>query len=75
MTGLFVRGLAAAVLGGLTSLPGAFVGGIAVGEIEALVQHQFVTSTFPGIQTIAVLIIVLAILLVRPQGIFGRTAA
>src|SRR5688500_1676806 len=35
MTGLFVRALAAALLGGLTSLPGAFIGGVAVGVIEA----------------------------------------
>jgi branched-chain amino acid transport system permease protein len=74
MTTLFVRGLAAALIGGLTSLPGAFVGGIAVGVGEAVVGHQFVQSTFPGIQTIAIMGIIVAVLLVRPQGVLARAA-
>lgn len=75
MTGLFVRALAAALLGGLTSLPGAFAGGLAVGVIEAVVGKQFVQSTFPGIQSVAVLIVIVVILLVRPQGMFGKAVA
>jgi branched-chain amino acid transport system permease protein len=75
LTGVFVRGLAAAVLGGLTSLPGAFVGGIVVGEVEAVVGKVFVQSTFPGITVMAVLVIVVAILLFRPQGLFGKVVA
>ena len=74
MTGLFVRALAAALLGGLTSLPGAFAGGLAVGVIEAMVGKQFVQSTFPGIQSVAVLVVIVVILLVRPQGMFGKAA-
>jgi branched-subunit amino acid ABC-type transport system permease component len=34
-----------------------------------------VTSTFPGIQTIAVLIVIVGILLVRPQGLLGKSVA
>jgi len=74
MTGLFVRGLAGALLGGLTSLPGAFVGGVAVGVIEALVGQRFVQSTFPGIQSVAVMIVIVLVLLVRPFGLFGKAS-
>ena len=75
MTGLFVRALAAALLGGLTSLPGAFVGGVAVGVIEALVGQRFVQSTFPGIQSVAVMLVIVLVLLIRPQGLFGKATA
>jgi len=74
MTGLFVRGLAAALLGGLTSLPGAFIGGVAVGVIEALIGQRYVQSTFPGIQSVAVMVVIVVVLLIRPRGLFGRAA-
>ena len=72
MTGLFVRALAAALLGGLTSLPGAFVGGVAVGVLEALIGQRFVQSTFPGIQSVAVMVVIVLVLLIRPNGLFGK---
>jgi branched-chain amino acid transport system permease protein len=72
MTGLFVRALAAALLGGLTSLPGAFVGGVAVGVIEAVIGQRFVQSTFPGIQSVAVMVVIVLVLLIRPNGLWGR---
>ncbi len=75
MTGLFVRGLAAALLGGLNSLPGAFVGGLAVGVIEAVVGHLVVRSTFPGLQSVAVMLVIIGVLLFRPQGILVKGAA
>ena len=74
MTGLFVRALAAALLGGLTSLPGAFVGGVAVGVIEAVVGQRFVQSSFPGIQSVSVMVVIVLVLLIRPQGLFGKAA-
>jgi len=75
MTGLFVRALAAALLGGLTSLPGAFIGGVAVGVIEAVVAQRFVQSTFPGIQSVAVMAVIVLVLIVRPRGILGKATA
>jgi branched-chain amino acid transport system permease protein len=74
MTGLFVRGLAAALIGGLTSLPGAFVGGVVVGIVEAFIQQRFVQSTFPGIGSVAVMLVIVVVLLVRPQGLWGKAA-
>ncbi len=75
MTALFVKGLAAALIGGITSLPGAFVGGLIVGELEAVVGRVFVESTFPGLATVSVIIAILLFLLVRPQGLLGRQPA
>jgi branched-chain amino acid transport system permease protein len=72
--GLFVGGLTAALVGGLTSLPGAFVGGLLVGVAEAEVKAHLVISSIPGIQLPAMLVIVLAVLLLRPQGLLGRRA-
>lgn len=75
MTGLFVRALAAALLGGLTSLPGAFIGGVVVGVVEAVVGQRFVQSTFPGIQSVSVMVVIVLVLLLRPRGLFVRAAS
>lgn len=72
--GLFIGGLTAALVGGLTSLPGAFVGGLVVGIAEAEVKAHIVTSAIPSVQTTAMLVIVLAVLLLRPQGLLGSRA-
>ena len=74
MTLLFVRALAAALLGGLDSLPGAFLGGAVVGVVEAAVGDVFVTSSIPGLQTLSIFAIILAVLLVRPSGLMGRVS-
>jgi branched-subunit amino acid ABC-type transport system permease component len=72
-SGLFINGLTAALLGGLASLPGAFVGGLVVGLAEAEVVAHFITYTaVPGPQNLAMLAIVLLVLLIRPQGLLGR---
>jgi branched-chain amino acid transport system permease protein len=77
MTEFFIRALAAALLGGMTSLPGAFVGGITVGVVEAIIVRQVPASAFPGAASVAMLVIIILVLLVRPSGILGgrtRTA-
>lgn len=70
--GLFIGGLTAALVGGLTSLPGAFVGGLLVGIAEAEVKAHLVSLPIPSVQNTAMLVIVLAVLLLRPQGVLGR---
>jgi branched-chain amino acid transport system permease protein len=72
--GLFLGGFTAALLGGLTSLPGAFVGGIAVGIIEAEVKAHLVFVSAPALQDVAMLVIVTLVLLARPQGLLGRAS-
>lgn len=72
--GLFIGGLTAALVGGLTSLPGAFAGGLLVGIAEAEAKAHIVTTAIPSVQTTAMLVIVLIVLLLRPQGLLGRRA-
>ena len=69
----------AAVLGGMTSLPGAFVGGLLIGLIEAFANsdHSFVPglNSLPTAQSeVAVAFVLLLVLLVRPRGLLGREA-
>ena len=72
---LFMGGLAAALLGGLTSLEGAFVGGILVGIAQSEVEHLLLATGFPGIRAVVLFAIVLGVLLVRPQGLLGSARA
>ena len=68
---LFIIGLVAAVVGGLSSLSGAFVGGLVVGLMKATVLRVFSESPLPGKELLVYLAIVVVVLLVRPSGIFG----
>lgn len=68
---LFIYGLTAALLGGLTSLPGAFVGGLLVGVAQAEVQAHLLYPQVPGPENLAMLVIVLVVLMLRPQGLLG----
>lgn len=63
-----LKAFVAAVLGGIGILPGAVVGGIILGVIEALVAG-FLSSTFRDAAAFAILILVL---LVKPSGLFGK---
>jgi branched-chain amino acid transport system permease protein len=63
----------AAVLGGMTSLPGAFLGGVIVGIVEAVGTSASVFDGIPGSAgTLLVFVVLLAVLIVRPQGLLGR---
>ena len=63
-----LKAFVAAVLGGIGILPGAVVGGLILGVIEALVAG-FISSTFRDAAAFAILILVL---LFRPTGLFGK---
>lgn len=66
MAGL--KAFAAAVLGGIGSLPGALLGGLIVGVSESMAA-TFLGSTYRDSVAFIILIIVL---IVRPNGLFGR---
>ena len=65
-----LAGFVAAVLGGLESLPGALLGGFVLGIVEHLAGGLLSTGWERGI---GFLILVL-VLVVRPQGLLGRAA-
>ncbi|MEH2170152.1 MAG: branched-chain amino acid ABC transporter permease [Nostoc sp.] len=62
-----LRGLAVIVLGGLGSIPGAVVGGLLIGLVEA-----FVPADYSGYKDAVAFGILFIMLLVRPQGLLGR---
>jgi len=62
------KGFSAAMLGGVGSLPGAVVGGLALGLLESLGSF-YISSDFKDAIAFAVL---LAILFARPTGFLGR---
>jgi branched-chain amino acid transport system permease protein len=64
----FLKAFAAAVLGGLNSLPGAVVGGLFLGVAESL-AGAYVAIQFKN--TLA-FVIILVVLLLRPEGLLGR---
>ncbi|HZA14436.1 MAG TPA: branched-chain amino acid ABC transporter permease, partial [Myxococcaceae bacterium] len=73
LMGLFVglKAFVAAVIGGIGHVQGALVGGLLLGLVEEFVVG-YTTSSWRDAVAFAILII---ILLVRPEGMFGRTAA
>lgn len=66
--------LTGAVLGGLTSLPGAFVGGVAIGVAQSLASAYVSDKGIPGVDTVIVFLILLGVLLFRPQGLLAKEA-
>ncbi len=64
----------AAVFGGITSLPGAFVGGIVIGVAERLAAINLQGSGIPGADDLVVFVLLLAVLLIRPAGLLGKEA-
>ena len=73
-TTTLVPAFTAAVLGGMTSLPGAFVGGILVGAGQSLGIFYLQRMGVPGASELTVFSLLLLVLLVRPQGLLGTEA-
>ena len=62
-----LKAFAAAVLGGLTSLPGAVVGGLLLGIIDSLVGFLV-----PELRTTIAFMLIVLVLVVRPSGLLGK---
>ena len=72
MLGVLLYGFAGAVLGGLTSPGGAVLGGFAVGVIEN-VAGTFIPYVGRELKLTIALVLIVAVLMVRPSGLFGRS--
>ena len=66
-----LKAFVAAVLGGIGNVPGAVVGGLTIGIIEAFVGG----SSFSNYRDAIAFVILIAILLFRPSGLFGKYQA
>lgn len=68
---LIILGFVAAVVGGMGSIVGALLGGIALGVAEKL-AGGFISTAYGDAMAFAILMVVLVL---RPHGIFGRPEA
>jgi len=64
----FLKGFAAAVLGGMDSMPGAAIGGLLLGIAEALFAG-YISVKF---KTTLAFLIIIAVLVLRPEGLLGK---
>jgi branched-chain amino acid transport system permease protein len=67
-----LRALPVVILGGLTSVPGAIVGGLVIGVGEKLSEVYLGPYVGGGIEIWFAYVLALGFLLVRPQGLFGE---
>jgi len=79
MNPILILAFVGAVLGGLDSLPGALLGGILVGLVDNVLALVLAGHTIgplnisdPGIRTALIFGGFVAVLLLRPQGLFGQ---
>ncbi|HME42446.1 MAG TPA: branched-chain amino acid ABC transporter permease [Syntrophorhabdales bacterium] len=63
---LIVLAFAVVVIGGLGSMKGAFIGALVVGVLKSIA-----ISTYPELEMLTVYIIVIAVLVIKPEGLFG----
>jgi branched-chain amino acid transport system permease protein len=63
-----LKAMPAAVVGGFGSLPGALVGGLVIGVVESLSGFYLPE----GFKDVAAYVVVLIMLVVRPNGLFGE---
>jgi len=74
MAVIALRAFPAAIIGGLDSVTGALVGGLLIGVLEALtITYQSELSFLGrGLGDVVSYLLMFIVLLVRPQGLFGR---
>jgi len=72
LTTVALRALPVVILGGLTSVPGAIVGGLIIGVGEKLSEVFLGPYVGGGIEIWFAYVLALGFLLVRPQGLFGE---
>jgi branched-chain amino acid transport system permease protein len=67
---LIVEAFAVVVIGGLGSMRGALVGALVVGVLRAVA-----IAVYPEVEMLVIYLIVIAVLVFRPRGLFGEAAA
>ena len=72
MTPLLIRGLAAALIAGLRSIPVVMAAGIGIGVLEAWLQFEYAVAGLPEVLVAAA---VIALLVARPAGLARKAAA
>jgi branched-chain amino acid transport system permease protein len=60
------------IIGGLDSIPGALVGAMVIGVLESLAAGYLDPIVGGGFSSVSSYLVLLAVLFVRPYGMFGR---
>ncbi len=80
---ILIPAFTGAVVGGMNSLPGAFLGGITIGVVQSVstwavghyhIGEQAITEVVPASEQISILLVLLIILIARPAGLLGSEA-
>ncbi|HXF82337.1 MAG TPA: branched-chain amino acid ABC transporter permease [bacterium] len=66
-----LKALAAVILGGLDSIPGAILGGVLIGVLETTIGGYVDAHVIYGFKDILAFVVILLVLIVRPYGLFG----
>jgi branched-chain amino acid transport system permease protein len=69
---LLLKGITVAVLGGMDSLGGAVLAGIALGVIEAVAAGILDPLLGGGTRELVVALVLILTIMIRPHGLFGR---
>jgi len=71
-----IKAFTAAILGGIGNIPGAMLGGLTLGVLESVISGNVASVTGgalgPAYQDVFVFLILIAVLVLRPQGILGE---
>jgi branched-chain amino acid transport system permease protein len=80
---ILIPSFTGAVVGGMNSLPGAFLGGITIGVVQSVstwavghyhIGERAITEVIPASEQISILLVLLIILIARPAGLLGSEA-
>jgi branched-chain amino acid transport system permease protein len=71
---VLIPAFTAAILGGMNSLPGAFLGGAVIGVAESIALKSSAFAGIPSPDTFIVFLILLVVLIARPQGLLGKAS-
>ncbi len=71
LTSVAVSAFPAVILGGLESVPGAILGGVAIGVVEALAGGYLDRVLGGGVKDVTPFAVLFLVLMVRPYGLFG----
>ncbi len=67
-----IKAFVAAVLGGIGSIPGAFLGGLLMGIVETLLKGFILPEAYSGYADAAAFFVLILVLLLRPTGLLGK---
>ena len=74
MADVIIYAFASAVVGGMSSYVGAVVGGVIVGVSQAF-STAYLPALGADLQIVVPLLLIVGVLIVKPEGLFGKTVA